>query len=381
MARKPITRTLPDLATLHASFAGFAPSENRVERITSLLRDTVIHVRQRHDTPFYSVRTVSSFFGIPNRTAHEAFRRLDADGLLRRVRGSQTWVRSHRLQSRHRVLGVVVVPVPLPAFVIGSLMRTFFLSLEQELRRRHFVLNFVFYKYAEEHSPELLERLLIHEPDVLFWHTPPPSVRPIVETLLDGGIPVVMVTEDVKGPFPRHQYDQDYRPALAGAFAQWRQAGITRFLMPCEMTRRHHDRFDLEMVARVLREMRLDHQVCELHADELPDRLRTWSRQPQAGIILTPHEWYESLCNRYPPLMEMLFTACRVLLVHGPLYHPGFQGRTIPADAIDFHPQQLAARIGQDLANPQVWRRCDCVGTFRMRYVPRVNLGAVSREV
>lgn len=381
MARKPVTRTLPDLAVVLPQFTGFIPAENRIERVVGLLRDVIRHVRQRHDIPFYAMRTVARFFNVPNRTVHEAFQRLEADGLLRRVRGSQTWVRSHRLQSRQRVLGVVVVPVPLPSFVIGSLMRTFLLCLEEELRRRHFVLNFVFYKYAEEHSPELLDRLLIHEPDVLFWHAPPPSVRPVVETLLDGGIPVVMVTEEVKGPFPRHQYVQDYRPALVETFAQWRWAGITRFLVPCETTRRQADRYEVETVVRVLRDMHLDYQIGEVAANAMPAHLRAWRRQPKTGIILTPHEWYESLCNRYPPLMEALFTACRVLLVHGSLYHPGFQGKTIPADVIEFDPQQLAIRIGQDLANPSFWRRRDCTGTFSMRYAPRINLGVVSREI
>lgn len=381
MARKTVSRTLPSLPELFPEFHGFTASENRVERVTRLLQDGVRHVRQRHDTAFYSIREVARFLQVPTRTVYDAYSRLEAKGLLQRVRGSKTLVRSHQLQARHRVLGVVVVPVPLPAFVIGSLMRRFYLCLEEELRRRHFVLNFVFYTYAEEHRAELLDRVLLHEPDVVFWHAPPPAVRPVVETILDGGIPVVVVTEEVKGEFPRYQYRQDYTPALTEAFLQWRQSGITRFVIPCESISYQQNRFDLEMVTSVLSAMRLDHEVCTLSAADIPRWLRHVARQPRQGIILTPHGWYESLCNQYPGPMAALFSNCRVLLVHGPLYHPAFQNRAIFADVIDFNPARLASRIGRDLSNPAFWRRRDCSATFRMRHIPEVNLGSVSREI
>src|SRR5690348_11957266 len=119
MARKPVTRSLPSLRTLCPRNSGFAPTDNRVEKIVVDLKQAITKVRQSRPVTFYSMRDVAAHFGVALKTVGEAYRRVESDGLLTRIRGSKTVIRGRRTRSLHPVRGVVGLPVYLPGFMIG----------------------------------------------------------------------------------------------------------------------------------------------------------------------------------------------------------------------------------------------------------------------
>src|SRR6187402_3603003 len=84
--RPLIQDSMPPLAEACADFKDFAPGDPRTDRV----------------------------FGVLLNTAAMVYRRLDREGLLTRVRGSQTMMAARVLRPRFAVRGVVCMPIWLP---------------------------------------------------------------------------------------------------------------------------------------------------------------------------------------------------------------------------------------------------------------------------
>jgi hypothetical protein len=375
MARKPVSRSLPSLQQLHPRFRGFAPTDNASEAVLRLLRETASRVRGDAEAAFYAVREATAFFGVPYKTVQRAYQRLAAEGLLRLVRGSRTLVRSQRLQPRHPILGVVGVPVLLASFLFGSAGRLFFMTLERELRRRHFVADFLFYRDEDEGHPDLAEHFIEHDLDILLWMSPQASAMPTILTLLDGGVAAVIVS-DGKAVFPREQYRVDLERAYGEAVADWRNGGITDVEIWAPAA--GWDEHILHTFHRALRRAAMPAAVHRMADAAVPSRIRALRRRRHTGVALISHQWYDGLCAQFPGAMETLFRQQRVLLTQGPLYHPGFAGRHICCDAIRMDHERMATRIATDIASGRT-NTTATLATFPMTYSPRTNLGAVQR--
>jgi len=378
MARKQMVHGLPDLCTLHPEFHGFASHENKSALILSKLRHVITRVRGEEPTTFYPMRTVGTFFGLSMRSVHQVYERLEAEGLLTRLRGSRTVVQGRKPQPRNPVRGVVGIPVYLPSFVYGTEVRSFLISLEAELRRSHFVADFIFYRAEEElDSHDLAERLLQHHLDLLLWISPPAHITPALQRLDDGGIPIVLVS-DGKTRYPQQQYYFNREHALDECFTGWQQEGIRAVTILRKNVSEGKQAF--EVVKDRARQRGMDCTALELSdADVLP-QLQACLRRPVTGVALIQHQWYDQLCDRFPQLMERLFRSRRVLLVQGAPVHGYFRGRTVLADVITIDPIQMAKRIARDISDGKVATR-ERLATFYAAWQARTNLGQLTHDI
>jgi hypothetical protein len=377
MARKTVRRDLTALEEFHPGFTGFPGAENHTTALNRALREIIARQRRLQDCPFYALREVAAFFHVNYRTVARVYETLEADGLLKLVRGSCTLMRGKRLAPAHPVLGVVGIPVLLPSFIFGSAGRAFYALLEKELRQRHFVADFIFYRNDEEDHPDLAQRFLEHELDILLWMAPKAQAASTIMTMMDAGVSVVIVN-DGKGVFARQQYRLDLERAYKQTLADWQAEGIRHIEVWAPA--RGIDSHILRTLRRVLERGAISHSVHELPDADVPSRIQAQDNQPEVGVILVSHQWYDGLCAQFPERMERLFRTRRVLLPQGPLYHPGFAGRDLYADTIQLDPQPMVSRIVADIASGGV-DSADTLTTFHTRYHPRTNLGLVQRDI
>lgn len=358
-------------------FPGFTPSDNKSALLVHWLRIAAERSRRDQAVVFYSVRQVADFFGVSLKTAVEAFERLEAEGLLTRVRASHTLLEGRRQQPRHPIRGVVGVPVYLPALVYGNHWRAFLMRLEQHLRRYHFVCDFVFYHARDQEDETLKECLLDHELDSVMWFVPIAEHIPIMLRLLDHGIKLVVIS-DGKAHFPREQYYLDLDAGVTDAMRAWAAQGIRSCVIL--KSPQHPSRHSHAVVERAVQAARQQVEVWTLLDHEVPQAIRRLERRPRQGVIFTSHPWCESLCAKYPPHMEKLFVECPVFLAQGVVYAPAFEGKIVPADTIDLPNEEMASCIATDFSTGAVWEG-DRLATFAVRYLPRANLGTVTRDL
>jgi hypothetical protein len=379
MARKPLSHGLPALQVLHPRFAGLSPRENMSATIQRLLRTTIHKVRQDQAAPFYPIRTVAAFFDVSFKTISDVYAKLEDEGLLTRLRGAHTLVQGRKLQPRHRIRGVVGVPIYLPGFLFGTTGRAFFIQLEAELRRHHYVADLIFYRRGEEADPDLAERLLEHQLDIVVWWTPSSAAIPTMGRLLDGGIRLV-VASDGKGQFPRQQYYLNLERALAEALDLWHRDGVRRVTLFQSVEYSDMARHGTAVVRRLLERRQTPHEIVTVTQAEMAARAGACAGHPDTGIILVAHAWYESLCFKHTIEMEALFRHRRVLLVQGAVYHPLFRGKELRVDSISFDHARFAHRIARDISAGNAWTKAR-LATFYTRFDPRVDLGRVERDM
>jgi len=108
------------------------------------LRRAAENLRGEAARTFYSMREVSSFFGLPLRTVAFAYEQLEKEGILNRIRGSRTLLEGKTVAPRTSVRAVVGIPVWLHAIVVSPYSRAFNLELEESLRAHGFVADMIF---------------------------------------------------------------------------------------------------------------------------------------------------------------------------------------------------------------------------------------------
>ncbi|MBA3847876.1 MAG: GntR family transcriptional regulator, partial [Planctomycetes bacterium] len=98
MARKEVHRDVPPLARLFVGHSGFPDAANRSALVLAALRSAALRVRRSQPRPFYAMREVAAFFAVPLPTVARAYRALEDEGLLSRLRSSMTVVRPRRVR-------------------------------------------------------------------------------------------------------------------------------------------------------------------------------------------------------------------------------------------------------------------------------------------
>jgi hypothetical protein len=377
MSRKPYDRTIPPLESVLADFRPFTPEDNHTARTVATLRAVVERVRQPNSAPFYSMRAVADFLNVPYRTVSIAYERLQAEGMLTRIRGSHTQIEGTRRQPRNAVRGVVGIPVYLPPLLIGNDWRDLLIAIEDQLRQFHFVTDFVIYRRQDQESEALTERMIEHDLDLVLWYAPSPANIPTMMHLLDRGVELVVVS-DGKARFPREQYFLDIESSIAEGLEHWQQSGIKSVTLL--QSPGHPSRHATDIVLKLLAKKAILFETITAADDEIPELAARLGHRSHAGVIMTSHTWYEHLCGLHPQVMVALFNACRVFLTQGPPYSAYLQGKPVFADSISLPNAQMAARIAKDIHASRATGNKH-LATFRTAYVPRVNLGTISRNL
>jgi hypothetical protein len=349
MARRPVRRPLPSLQQLFAEQPAFAPGENQRQRLVEVLRDAALRLRRERDIPFYAIRQVSAFFGLPYPSVRYAYRQLSAEGLLRLVRGSRTILTSNKLRPRPWLRGVAAVPVWTPGFVTFGDWRTFFRALEHELHRRHWIADMLFFNRNEELDQEFVGRVLDHHPNCVVWFCPHQSQRQTLAWLADAGLRIFTVL-DRPGEFPGVPCKVRWDGALRDAFEDWQDSGIDRILIPQSpvlATSATH-----VAANNVCGGMGLACSVSKSPPDQsLRDYLASIPSDPQTGVFWDDDLWFDELCGRCPDATIETLQRTRSLVMR-PLNLSDKDVTAVSVDALvmDWRAvaTQLAAMIDQE---------------------------------
>ena len=130
MARKKVTRVLAPLPNRRA----LDKAHHKTEALTAILRDVAVKNQQDQPRAFHSVREVATHFRVPVSTVSRAYRVLEQEGLLSRVRGSKTLLQGLHFDRQLKVRSFVGFPASVSRFVTLQDYRTFFIRIRRELR-------------------------------------------------------------------------------------------------------------------------------------------------------------------------------------------------------------------------------------------------------
>ena len=360
MSRKVFPRNLPGLEHLFPNFSGFENTANKRHQLELALREAVLNLRGKERKNFYSMREISNFFNISLKSVSVVFERLSKEGHFTIIRGSHTVMEGIRTVPKSGLRGVVGIPVALPSFIFGPNPRSFFIKLENELRRRGYVVDFIFYSVLEADDEELLDRLCDHEMDIAFWMSPVRAAGDLMLRLRDLGVKLVTVG-DTAGMFPVQQYILD----LAGGFSNvadiWRSQGIKEVLLigpekSLAPQFRQISRRAFQFAGFTVHDKKVNSKA-------FFEALPSYRTLKQTGLIFLEYFHYEELCNEDWKAMASLFTDRRTLLAQGMVYHSAFADRSIFVDLLSFDFDEMARKIACDISQ-QHYLKVDSAHVF-----------------
>lgn len=371
MSRKRILRFVPPLPEVFASFSGFTESSNKQAVLLQELRKAAKRLRKQQSQPFYPMREVAEFFKTPLRTVAIVYGALEDEGLLNRVRSSQTSLIGSADLTQSIVRGVVGIPIWLLSIVVSPFTRTFHLELEERLRKKGYVADFIFFRTGEDCQPDFVDRLLRHGVNYLIWHTPHPLGAQVQLSMKDHGIRQIILqpSESPKSQVPAN-YLLNWQPAYHQMANTWREAGISRVVIPKPVYM--PSKQALRNFCQLLKSHGIETQLVEGNARTL---LETIDDRPSTGVAFMDQQGADSLCNEDPAIIEQILAISRVAFCRGRIHLPYFEHRLASADILGFSAAEMVDRIVNDLGHLS-GRRADKPHCFEANYQPQQPLNA-----
>ena len=112
-----IVRRIPPIKSAFAAFAYSPESGSRQSTAQTALRRVGRRLQRTDPQPFYSMREVAAFFSLPLRSVALIYEALENEGLLIRIRATQTKLAGKKPVATKPVSGIVGLPLWTPAFV------------------------------------------------------------------------------------------------------------------------------------------------------------------------------------------------------------------------------------------------------------------------
>lgn len=371
MSRKCISRSLPPLAEVFSSDLGVSESDNKQRFLLLALRKAAKQLKKRKSQPFYSMREVAAFFKSPLRTVAKAYAVLEHEGLLNRVRSSQTLLLGSADSTQHIIRGVVGIPLWLHAIVVSPFSRSFNMELIDRLRQNGFVAHIIFFRTGEECKPDFGERLLLYDLDFLIWHAPHSQAVQACLFMQDHGVRLINV-QMVESPTSQipPTYLMDWQPAYRQMAKAWQEAGINRVLIPKPESLLPQQ--VLQNFCKLLETHGMEPKLTEPDASVL---LRESTGRGSAVAFLDQFST-ELVCNQEPTLFEQIVKVSRVAFCRGPIRLPYFQKRPMRADIIGFAAIEMADHIVSGICNPPS-REIRAPHCFKATYYPQAMLNDI----
>ena len=350
MPRKKISRALPPLpAKRHLDDAPC-----KTERLIEILRKVAMKNQRTQPRAFYSVREVAGSFHVTLSTASRAYRQLEQEGLLTRVRGSKTLLQGRQYDRHLAVRAFVGLPAFLSSFVTVQAYRTFFIKIRRELRVRGFATAMVFFEKEEAHNAVLSERLKTYEVDTVIWFQPPREAAKTVPWLTDLGIRIVGVAhEDFPSIACRYYVRRD--KGITDLLAQWKDRyGIDRVTLAQPQERRAST-VD-ESLHSTLNDLGIRPSVAIFDGKQSERFVRRLQSMKTGGIIFSSSQLASQLCFRTPATVADLLQARRVAFLNGPVSMPFAKVPDVAVDLVVVEWQRVAERIVDDLISQEAFR-------------------------
>jgi hypothetical protein len=375
MSRKKVVRNLPSLESLIGPPTRFPDDENHRHGLEQKLREVVRSISNKERVPFYPMREVAAHFSVPLKTVAVVYERLSHEGFLTVVRGSSTILESRKQKAKSFLRGVVGIPVSLPSFVYGPQPRTMFIHLENLLRRKGYVVDFLFYPQSKSGIEDLTDRLLSHALDLALWMSPVSAAKETILRLHDAGVSQLVVA-DAPGVLPYQRYTMNISRGFTEAAALWKSAGIREIHLVMPQARQAAQfyfkcRQQFANAGFTLQEIALG-------PDAILDRISALRRDGRHGIVFLEHFHYEMLCNHdWRKFLETL-RRHRCLFAQGLVYHAAFRKGDAVADVINFDFEGIAKRLAEDIVSGG-YKSADC-DAFSAACRPAVDVASDPRE-
>ena len=356
MSRQRIIKDLPPLKEAFHLFGGFPAGYSRQETLTQALRQCALHLQREQPRPFYAMREVASHFEASLRTTALAYQALDMEGLLHRIRGSQTMLAGKSHSLRQPVTAIVGLPIWLTSMILSPFESALQMELDERLRSRGFVADSIFFRTGEECEPDFATRLLRHNLDILVWQSPHPLSSHVLMSLRERGVRLVLL-QSLESPLsvPARNHLFDWQTAHREMAARWQAAGIRRVTIP----RPTHllARRALKSLVAVLEKFPFELRVVEAEekalAKAFPEPARPSGENKSEAIAFIDPQTADLLCNGYPDLIERLSRTARLAFCRGPVRVPRLGTRRIGVDVVELDPAVVAQGVVDDLCDPQ----------------------------
>ncbi|MGE9295624.1 MAG: hypothetical protein ACQKBV_04990 [Puniceicoccales bacterium] len=351
MPRPRTNKSLPQLAELIPDFQCFPKTGSRQTMLTEHLRDKAATLQQDSARPFYSMREVSSFFNVPLRTTALAYEALDLEGLLHRIRGSQTMLVGKKPQTRHPINAIVGLPIWLQSMITSPFECRLQMEMEELLRNFGYVADSIFYRSREDFEPNFSERLLRHKLDLLIWNSPHPLSSHVLMSLRERGMRLILLqSKESILNIPARTHLLDWQPAYEKMIATWQEQGIQRVVSPHSenlLARRAIRRFKRQVENAGM-------EFCEIEegTDILKEKFLNANTSKSVLAFLDILS-ADALCNSHPDLIEQVATEHRLAFCRGPVRVPRLTTRRIKVDLVELNPIDIAEKVVDDLRDPE----------------------------
>jgi len=348
MARKRIRRDLPPLVEVFHDFGGFSEVTSKQQALLETLRTAAKALQQVDAQPFYSMREVVEYFKLPLRTVALAYEALELEGILNRIRGSQTLLAGKTTSSREPIRAVVGLPIWLRAMVMSPYSRAWNLELEERLRESGFLADLIFFREDELRRPEFAKRLVQHRLDMVIWHTPHPLSSSTLLSLRDHGVQqIVIQSTETHSSFPLPTYLQDWSPAYQKLADAWLQLGIRRVIIPEPVYL--PSKRALKNFSAILTQYGLEVVFTKGSAAHLRETLSESNDKKSCVVAFMDQQGADAICNEEPVIIEEIIRQSRVAFCRGPIRIPYFNHRKDKVDVVGFSPIEMAKRVVDDL--------------------------------
>ena len=351
MPRKKISRTLPPLP----NNAGLDDALHKTERLTEILRKVALKNQRTQPRAFYSVRDVAGSFHVTLSTASNAYRHLEQEGLLTRVRGSKTLLQGRRYDRRLEVRAFVGLPASLsvgqPIDVSGLPNSLDSLTITDDGKS---VLAGFPENTSDSPSGELSELLKTYEVDTVIWFQPPREAAKSEPWLSDLGIRLIGIAHE---EFPaiscRYQVRRDQ--GIANLLRQWKEhygIGQVTLAQPKDGKLSSLD----EILHDVLDDLAIKWSVVIFDGKRSEDFVRALQSTTTGGIIFSSSQLASQLCFRTPHTVADLMQARRVALLNGPVSMPFARVPKVNVDIVVVDWQRVAEKVVYDLITQEAFQ-------------------------
>ncbi|MDR1279371.1 MAG: hypothetical protein LBK99_00925, partial [Opitutaceae bacterium] len=340
---------LPPLSDLLSNVGDGKDKVSKQSVLTKQLRDISLKFQTDTHQSFYSMREVVEHFDLPLHSVSLVYGTLEREGLLNRCRGSRTLLVGKEISPRKQVRAIVGLPVWQRTLAVSAHSRSFHAELENRLRQQGFVASLVFFEREEVASPDFTRRLLDHDFDYVFWHTPPPKALNTLYSLKDRGIRQITVqSDDNRLNIPLPGYLQNWQTAYLKMAETWRQDGITRVLAPglAPSSKNAGHSF-----VRAMEICGIEVYFFSENGRALRDAVATAVRgdAPPPAVAFLDQEGADSFCNENPSALEEIIHMTRVAFCRGLIRVPWFAHRDARVDVVHFSAVEMASQIARDL--------------------------------
>ncbi len=347
MARKQVVNTLPPLQEIFETFPGFIETDSKQQVLTDALRAVARRFRAQKSRSFFTMRDVAAFFSVPLRTVAITYERLEREGLLTRIRGSKTLLTGKDVTLASPVRAVVGIPLWLHAIVVSPFSRHLHVELEERLRAHGFVADIIFFREEEVISPDFAERLLLHNLDIVIWHTPHPLATQTLLRMSDRGVrQILVVPSDNPASINLPTYIQDWQNAYTALAKAWHGKGIRNVIIPETMYL--PSKRAMNNCMTTLQSSGLKTQMVKCSAKTIREEVHRRGAK-SSGVAFLDQVGADEVCNEEPVILEEIMHMSRIAFCRGRIRVPYFNHRKGVADFVAFSPGEIAERLVNDL--------------------------------